>query len=131
MPMRDEQTCGQGLAQHAELPQLFADLMESVADNLRAHVPGLVPTDANSRHEKRVYEELEVRHREAAAMLRAIGAEMAEQEDMAMGEHDLAVMSSPEVTAALEAMTRIEGKLVAVVQQNLRKHQAMLDAMRG
>ena len=33
-------TCGQGLARHAELPQLFAELMESVAANLRAHIPG-------------------------------------------------------------------------------------------
>jgi hypothetical protein len=93
--------------------------MESIAANLRAHVPGLVSTDVNSRHEKRVYEELEVRHREAAAMLRALAAKMAEQEDMATGEHDLEAMSTSEVTVALKEMTRVEGKLVAVVQQTL------------
>ena len=64
-------------------------------------------------------------------MLRAVAAEMAEQEDMAMGEHDLEAMSSTEVTVALEEMTRVEAKLAAVVQQTLTEHQAILDEMRG
>lgn len=33
--MTDEQTCGQGLAQHAELPQLTGELLRAVAENLR------------------------------------------------------------------------------------------------
>lgn len=33
--MTDEPTCGQGLAQHAELPQLTGELLRAVAENLR------------------------------------------------------------------------------------------------
>ena len=92
--MAEEPTCGQGLAQHAELPLLVGDLMGAVADNLGAHLPGLVPSDEDSQHEKRVYENLMTRHREAAAMLRAIGAEMAGHREMPMGDHDLRALSS-------------------------------------
>ena len=36
--MAEEPTCGQGLAQHADLPLLIGELMGSVADNLSAHL---------------------------------------------------------------------------------------------
>ncbi len=38
--MPEEPTCGQGLAEHAELPLLMGELMGSVADNLRPIFPG-------------------------------------------------------------------------------------------
>ena len=129
--MAEEPTCGQGLAQHAKLPQLIGELMNSVADNLCAHLPGLVSSDADSHHEKRVYEQLAARHREAAALLQAIGTEMAEQQDMPMGEHDLEAMSPSDVTDALEGMIRAEAQLAALVQQQLTEHQTILDAMRS
>ena len=129
--MAEEPTCGQGLARHARLPQLLGELMNSVADNLSAHLPGLVSSDADSQHEKRVYEQLIARHREAAAMLHAIGAERAEQQDTPMGEHDLQAMSPSEVSDAVEGMIRVEAQLVALVQQQLTEHQAILDAIRA
>jgi hypothetical protein len=131
MPMPEAQTCGQGLAQHAELPLLVGELMGSVADNLNAHLPGLVSTDENSEHEKRVYEHLAARLREAAAMLHAIGTEMAGQRDMPMGEHDLEALSSGEVLDALERMTRVEAQLLARVQKALTEHQSILDGIRS
>ena len=59
--MPDEPTCGEGLAHHAELPLLMGELIGSIADNLSAHIPGLVPSDENSQHEKHVYEHLAAR----------------------------------------------------------------------
>jgi hypothetical protein len=128
MSMAEAVTCGQGLAQHAELPRLLGDLMNAVADNLSAHVLGLVSTDENAQHESRVYEDLVARHRQAAAMLQAIGMEMAGHESMPMGEHDLEAMSSREVADALEAMIRAEEQLIAQVQRYLAEHRAMLDS---
>ena len=75
--MPEEPTCGQGLAEHAELPLLLGELMGSGADNLQAHLPGLVSSDVNSQNEKHVYEHLATRLREAGALLHAIGTEMA------------------------------------------------------
>jgi hypothetical protein len=129
--MAEERTCGQGLAQHAELPLLVGELMGAVADNLAAHLPGLVSSDEDSQHEKRVYGHLVTRHREAAAMLDAIGAEMAGHREMPMGEHDLQALSSGEVVDALEGMIRVESQLIARVQQLLTEHRAILDAIRS
>jgi hypothetical protein len=129
--MAEEPTCGQGLAQHAQLPLLVGELMGAVADNLGAHLPGLVASDENTQHEKRVYEFLVTRHREAAAMLYAIGAEMAGHRDMPMGDHDLQALSSGEVVDALEGMIRVESRLIARVQQQLTEHRAILDAIRS
>lgn len=129
--MSEQTTCGQGLAQHAELPLLMGELMGSVAENLSAHLPGLVSSDENSEHEKHVYEHLAARLREAAAMLKAIGSEMAGYTDMAMGEHDLEALSSGEAIDALERVTGVEAQLVARVQEQLTEHQAILDAIRS
>ena len=129
--MSDEPTCGQGLAEHSELPLLMGDLVQSVADNLRAHLPGLVASDVNSQHEKHVYEHLAARFREAGALLHAIGTEMAGHQDLPMGEHDLQALSSGEAIEALERMTRVEARLVARLQDQLTEHQAMLDTIRS
>ena len=129
--MAEEPTCGQGLAQHAELPMLVGDLMGAVADNLGAHLPGRVASDEDSQHEKRVYENLMTRHREAAAMLRAIGAEMAGHREMPMGDHDLRALSSGDAVNALDGMIRVESQLISRVQQQLTEHRAILDAIRA
>jgi hypothetical protein len=131
MPMPEEPTCGQGLAQHGELPLILGELMGSVADNLSAHVPGLVSSDENTQYEKRVYEHLAARLRDAGAMLRAIGTEMAGHQDMPMGQHDLEALSSGEALDALKRVARVEAQLVARVQKQLAEHQAILDAMRS
>lgn len=129
--MTDEPTCGQGLAQHARVPQLIGELMNAVADNLVAHLPMLVASDEETQHEKRVYEHLSGRHREAAATLQAIGTEMARHRDMPMGQHELQAMSRRDVIDALEGMIRAEAQLVARLQQHLAEHQAMVDGMRS
>jgi hypothetical protein len=127
--MADEPTCGQGLARHALLPQLIGELMESVADNLSAHLLALASSDANSQREKRVYDQLAASHREAAATLQAIGTEMAAQQNLPMGEHDVSAMSPSEASDALERVIRAETQLVAHLQRQLSEHQAILDAM--
>lgn len=129
--MTAEPTCGQGLAHHAPLPRLFGALLDSVADNLIAHLPGLVSSDADSQREKRVYEQLAARHRDVAAMLRAIGEEMAGYQDMPMGAHDLDALSSQPVTEALARMIRAETELVALVTQQLKQHRAILTGVSG
>jgi hypothetical protein len=125
----EESTCGQGLAQTALLPQLVGDLMNAVADNLIAHLPMLVAGDENSQHERRVYEHLAGRHRDAAAMLQAISTEMATHRDMPIGQHDYEAMSQGDVVDALESMIGAEAQLVDRLEQHLAEHRAMVDAM--
>ena len=103
---------GRGLAEHALTPELIAALMNAVADNLITHLPMLVAGDGDTQHERRIYEHLSRRHREAAAMLRALATEMAGLKDMQMGQHDLEAMSHDDVTKALVGSIRAEGHLV-------------------
>jgi hypothetical protein len=112
--MTEESTCGQGLAQTALVPQLIGDLMNAVADNLIAHLPMLVADDETSQHERRVYEHLAGRHRDAAAMLQAIATEMATHRDMRMGQHDFEAMSRGDLVAALESMISSDSRTYAV-----------------
>jgi hypothetical protein len=125
--MTEQPTCGQGLAQHAAIPRLVGALLDSIADNLTAHLPGLVTTDEDSRREKRVYQQLAERHRQIAAMLDAIAEDMAGHEDLPMGAHDLDALSSTSTAEALARMIRVETELVALVEQQLAQHAAILD----
>jgi hypothetical protein len=124
--MTAEPTCGQGLAEHATLPRLAGALLDAVADNRAAHLPGLIANDPDSQREKRVYEQLAARHRDVAARLDAIGEEMAGYQDLPLGAHDLNALSSPPVTEALARMIRAETELLALVTQQLEQHKAIL-----
>ena len=127
--MTEEPTCGQGLAEHALTPELIAALMNAVADNLVSHLPMLVAGDGDTQHERRIYEPLSRRHREAAAMLQAFAAEMAAPQDMRMGRHDLEAMSHEDVTKALDALIRAEEQLVARLQRQLVEDREIVDTM--
>ena len=127
--MAAEPTCGQGIAHHAALPGLFADVMSAVGDNLTAHLAGLVATDPLTLNEKRIYQSLVDRHREAAGLLRDIESRMADQYDLPMGDHDMEALGAADVTGALERAVRAESELIARLQEHLTEHQAMLDAV--
>ena len=127
--MEEQPTCGQGLATHALVPQLFAAYLNATADNLITHLPMLVAGDADTQHERSVYEHLSTSHREVAAMLDAIATEMKEHHDMRMGQHDVEAMSHENVTKALETMVRAEAQLVAQLELQLAEHRAMVDEM--
>jgi hypothetical protein len=129
--MTAEPTCGQGLAEHATLPRLIGALLDAVADNLDAHLPGLVANDPDSQREKRVYEQLAARHREVAARLGAIGEEMAGYQDLPMGAHDFDALSSQPVTEALARMIRAETELLALVTQQLEQHKVIPTGVSG
>ena len=129
--MTEEPTCGQGVAEHAPLPRLVGALMDAVADNLDAHLPGLVADDPDTQHEKRVYEQLAAQHRDVATRLCALGDEMAGCRDLPMGAHDFGALSSQPVTEALARMIRAETDLLALLTQQLEQHRVILNGMSG
>jgi hypothetical protein len=98
----DEQTCGKGLAEHAELPARLAEVTEAMAENLRVHLQALELDDGAAREEHAVYLRLVEEQRQAAGRLRAVAAEMAAARDLPMGRHDLQTMRSPEVGDAFQ-----------------------------
>jgi hypothetical protein len=129
--MSNEQTCGQGLAEIAELPGKLALLIESVANVLDSHREALNPRDANARREDEAYRELAQLNRKVGEDLRAIATRMAGYRNLAMSKHDEKAMASPKAVAAFEKFVTLEGQVGALVQRRLIGDRAMLDQMRG
>lgn len=127
--MANEPTCGEGLAEHAAVPQVVAELLRAVSDNLVAHLTMLAGDDDETQREAQVYERLSERHREAAATLDALATEMADQVDLPMGEHDFEAMSLGDMRVALERLIAAESILIGHLERQLDEHRSMIEAM--
>jgi hypothetical protein len=128
--MARQQTCGQGLAAHSELPAKLAELTAAVGDVLDVHSKALDPEDESTRPEQAAYERLVEEHREIAAGLQAIGEEMVGYRDLPMGRHDPAALSSPEAVAAFERVVHLERDLLTLLEQRIEEERELLDEMR-
>ena len=126
----DEQTCGQGLAEHSVLPAQLAEVTEAMADNLMAHMQALELDDEVARQEHAVYLRLAEEQRQTAARLRAVAAEMAAARDLPMGRHDRQAMTSPEVANAFQRFVKDKQELLALLQRMVEQDQRMLAEMR-
>src|SRR5215208_5872707 len=115
----DEQTCGKGLAAHAEIPAKLAALVDGTAANLEAHMPSLDTSDEASADELETYERLAAQHRAIAEQLRGTSAEMADARDLPMGRHDPERLSSAEAVAAFEQLVAIEEEVIATLSETL------------
>lgn len=126
----EEQTCGQGLAEHSVLPAQLAEVTDAMADNLMAHMQALELDDEAARQEHAVYLRLAEEQRQAAGRLRAVAGEMAAARDLPMGRHDVQTMSSPEVAEAFQRFVKARQELLAVLQRMAEQDQRMLAEMR-
>lgn len=129
--MDDQPTCGKGLAAHAPLPAKLAELTDAVAENLELHIPSLDPSDEHARRELEVYRELADHHRETAGRLRAAAERMAGCRDLPMGRHDAEALEDPRIVEAFEKLVKVEGELLALLQERLAEHSQMLTEFRG
>ena len=100
-------TCGQGLAEHAELHARVGALIAAMAGNLDAHLAA-VGEDERSRPEREAYESLLATHRRLAAELATLAEEMTGYRDLPMASHDMEKMTSPEAVGALQAFIEAE-----------------------
>jgi hypothetical protein len=129
--MDEQQTCGRGLAEHAELPARLAEVIEAMADNLRVHMGALELDDEPAREEHAVYLRLAEEQRQAAGRLRAIAGEMAAARDLPMGRHDPQALSSPEVADAFRHFVKAKQELLATLQGMAEQDERLLAAMEG
>lgn len=127
----EEQTCGQGLAEHSVLPAQLAEVTDAMADNLMAHMQALELDDEPARQEHAVYLRLAEEQRQAAGRLRAVAGEMAAARDLPMGRHDTETLRSPEVGDAFRRFVKARQELVALLQGMLEQDQRLLAAMDG
>ena len=100
-------TCGQGLAEHAELHVRLGALLGAMAGNLEAHLAA-IGDDASSQPEREAYESLLATHRRLATELAGLADQMAAYRDLPMAEHDMEKMAGPESVAALGEFLQAE-----------------------
>ena len=122
-------TCGQGLAAHARLPAMLAEVMGAVSDVLEHHITALDLGDANSRREGNAYASLVGRHRECAASLRDIAREMEGYRDLPMGRHDMGAMMRPRAGEVLQRLAECEETLAAALREWSEQYRGMLQEM--
>jgi hypothetical protein len=125
------QTCGQGLAEHAELPALLAEVTDAMAGNLVVHMQALELDDEPAREEHAVYLRLAEEQRQAAARLRAIARDMAAARDLPMGRHDQQTMTSPEVGNAFHRFVKAKQELLTLLRRMADQDQRLLAEMEG
>jgi hypothetical protein len=126
--MDQQQTCGQGLAEHAALPLRFADVLGAVAENLELHLTALDPNDGGSRPEFNAYVALATQHRELESRLRALALQMEGYRDLPMAAHDMSVMTSPKMVQALERLVAQEESLTTLLRESVEQYRQMLKA---
>jgi hypothetical protein len=129
--MAQQPTCGQGIAAHAALPAKLGELTDAVAGTLETHLEALDLNDQHARTEHGVYLRLVKEHRQAAARLRAIGADMAGQRGLPMGRHDPRALSSPDAGDAFEQVVTAEQELLALLEERLQQDRRLLAEMRA
>ena len=127
MTADDEWTCGKGLAASAGLPAKLAELMGATAEVLERHTRALDPSEAAGREELKAYESLVRLHREAAAQLRGLAAEMEGYRDLPVARHDMAVMQDPQGQAeAFGRVVSIQRELAGLLEQKLKEAEQMM-----
>ena len=128
--MQDEQpTCGKGLAAHAVLPDRIGALMEAMAELLQNHTRSLDLDDANARLERDAYDRLVGEQRAIVASLEALAAAMRSYKDLPVGRHDESTLADRQSVDAFAAFVRAEESVLALLQDTVAEHNAMLGAL--
>jgi hypothetical protein len=129
--MDEQQTCGQGLAEHAPLPARLAEVADAMAGNLVVHMQALELDDEAARQEHAVYLRLAEEYRQAAGRLHGIAAEMAAARDLPMGRHDAETMTSPEVGHAFRRYVEAKQELAALLERMDEQDRRLLAHLDG
>jgi hypothetical protein len=128
--MAEQQTCGEGLAAHSELPEKLGDLTAAVADVLGRHTAALDLGDDNAKRELDVYRTLVDQRRQTAAELHSTAEEMRGHRGLPVARHDPSMLASPTAADAFERFVALEEQLIALLQARLTSDRPMLDEMR-
>ena len=124
--MDEPQTCGEGLAQRADLPARLSALMAAMAEVLETHQQALDLTDDNARMEHAAHQQLVDDYRRLTSALRLTADHMLGCRDLPMARHHAASMLGPENHRALETLVERERVLAAFLRMWFEEDQALL-----
>ena len=124
--MRNERTCGRGLAEHAVVPAKAAEVIAALALNLEAHLKTLDLSDPSSRREHDAYRTLAAEYAEIASRLAATAQRMAGYRDLPMGRHDAATLASPSLFRTFEELVALERELLDRLGKRFKRDRDLL-----
>jgi len=129
MNMKEQPTCGKGLAENSALPAHIGNVVAAMAENLDAHMQALDLTDKNSAAEYTAYENLVKELKQSALQLHLAARHMAGYRDLPMGSHIEREMIHPRVHEAFEKFLNQKRELLSLLQQTADRDQIILDMM--
>jgi hypothetical protein len=130
VPVGDQQTCGEGLADNAVLPRQLGAVGTAMADVLGYHMRALDLTDPDANAEHDAYASIVDALQSSAAELRSTAEQMARCGELPMGRHDAGVMASPDALHAFEQLVRAKQALHALLARQAAQDAEMLTRMR-
>ena len=127
--MRQNLTCGKGLAHNALLPAKLGELTAAMAEILEIHMKALDLKDPAAKKEHEAYQKLAVAHREIAMQLVSTANQMNDYQDLPMGTHSKRAMSDPKVVLSFQKLMKVEQELDALLQKRKQENQKILATM--
>jgi hypothetical protein len=131
MPKDQPATCGEGVAANAVVPERIAALVSAMAAVLQNHIRSLDPGNANARLERDTYERLVGDQRALASSLSALAGTMTAAREVPPAPHDTRALADQTSIEVFAAFIGAEEGMLALLQENLSAHRAMLGAMRS
>jgi hypothetical protein len=126
-----EPTCGKGIAANATLPEKIAAIIRGTGEVLHNHIRSLDPGEANGRIEIEAYQRLVSEHRDLGDRLEALAALMRGYRSLPMANHDMAALMDKASLDVFVALVDREKDLLVLMQDRVKEHDEMLEAMRG
>jgi hypothetical protein len=127
----DEPTCGKGIAANAVLPERISAIIRGTGEVLHNHIRSLDPRENNGRIEIEAYQRLVSDHRDLADRLDALAALMRGYRNLPMAGHDMAALMDKASLDVFAHLVARERDLLALMQDRVKEHDEMLEAMRG
>jgi hypothetical protein len=123
----EEWTCGKGLAAHARIPAKIAEFLESLADNLDAHVPTIDMSDSSGHAERAAYVRLSKEYRVLAAQLAGTAKHMDEYRDLPVARHYEEELAHPRLLEAFRRFVALETELAELLAASAEQDRQLLE----
>ena len=121
-------TCGKGLAAHARIPAKIAELLKSLAENLKAHVPTIDTSDPNGQTELNAYVRLSKEYDALAAQLARTAQQMHDYRDLPTARHHEEELADPRLVEAFQRFVALETELADLLATSAEQDRLLQES---
>ena len=119
-------TCGKGLAAHARVPAKMAEFLETLAENLQAHVPTIDTSDPNGEAERAAYVRLSKEYDALATQLARTAQEMHDYRNLPAARHHEQRLEDPRLLDVFERFVALETELADLLATSAEQDKQVL-----